>query len=306
MNDSILNKIKKAIHNPRKLAVYLLFQIAPILPDRFFIKILFRLRMGYKLNLDSPQTYSEKLQWLKLYNRKPEYTQMVDKFAAKEYVAKIIGQEYIIPTLGVWEKFDDIDFDKLPNQFVLKTTHGGGNTGVVICKDKSTLDRDAAKKKLDRSLKSDIYKSLKEWPYKNVAKRIIAEQFIESSERQDLADYKFFCFNGEPKFCQVIAGRESGTTTIDWYDKDWIHQDFHEPKNYPFSKEGHTKPSCFEEMLHLASKLSVGQPFLRVDFYEIDNQIKFGELTFFPTSGMGGFDPMEWDYKFGEWIKLPK
>lgn len=306
MNDSILNKIKKGIHNPRKLAVYILFQIAPILPDRFYIKILFRLKMGYKLNLDSPQTYSEKLQWLKLYNRKPEYTQMVDKYEAKKYVANIIGEEYIIPTLGVWDKFDDINIDKLPDQFVLKTTHGGGNTGVVICKDKSTLDRDAAKKKLDRSLKSDIYKSLKEWPYKNVAKRIIAEQFIESSERQDLADYKFFCFNGEPKFCQVIAGRESGTTTIDWYDKNWIHQDFHEPKNYPFSKEGHTKPSCFEEMLHLASKLSVGQPFLRVDFYEIDNQIKFGELTFFPTSGMGGFDPMEWDYKFGEWIKLPK
>ena len=306
MNDSILNKIKKGIHNPRKLSVYILFQIAPILPDRFYIKILFRLKMGYKLNLDSPQTYSEKLQWLKLYNRKPEYTQMVDKYEAKKYVANIIGEEYIIPTLGVWDKFDDINIDKLPDQFVLKTTHGGGNTGVVICKDKSTLDRDAAKKKLDRSLKSDIYKSLKEWPYKNVAKRIIAEQFIESSERQDLADYKFFCFNGEPKFCQVIAGRESGTTTIDWYDKNWIHQDFHEPKNYPFSKEGHTKPSCFEEMLHLASKLSVGQPFLRVDFYEIDNQIKFGELTFFPTSGMGGFDPMEWDYKFGEWIKLPK
>lgn len=306
MNKSFSNKIKEAIHNPRKLAVYILFQIAPILPDRFYIKILFRLKMGYKLNLDSPQTYSEKLQWLKLYNRKPEYTQMVDKYEAKKYVANIIGEEYIIPTLGVWDKFDDINIDKLPDQFVLKTTHGGGNTGVVICKDKSTLDRDAAKKKLDRSLKSDIYKSLKEWPYKNVAKRIIAEQFIESSERQDLADYKFFCFNGEPKFCQVIAGRESGTTTIDWYDKNWIHQDFHEPKNYPFSKEGHTKPSCFEEMLHLASKLSVGQPFLRVDFYEIDNQIKFGELTFFPTSGMGGFDPMEWDYKFGEWIKLPK
>ena len=304
-----MNKIKKLIryilYSPSKLSLAILTRFASIIPDKQYLKWLFRIYMGYKLDLKNPKTFSEKLQWLKLYNRKPDYAQMVDKYEAKKYVASIIGEEYIIPTLGVWEKFDNIDFDKLPDQFVLKTTHGGGNTGVVICKDKSTLDKDAAKRKLNRSLKSDIYKSLKEWPYKNVAKRIIAEQLIESSERQDLADYKFFCFNGEPKFCQVIAGRESGITTIDWYDKNWIHQDFHEPKNYPFSKEGHTKPSCFEEMLHLASKLSVGQPFLRVDFYEIDNQIKFGELTFFPTSGMGGFEPMEWDHKFGELIELP-
>ena len=303
-----MNKIKKLIryilYSPSKLSLAILTRVASIIPDKQCLKWLFRIYMGYKLDLKNPKTFSEKLQWLKLYNRKPEYTQMVDKYTAKEYVAKIIGEEYIIPTLGCWDKFDDIDFDKLPNQFVLKTTHGGGNTGVVICKDKSIFDKNKAKIRLEKSLKSDIYRSLKEWQYKNVTKRIIAEKFIESSKQQNLIDYKFFCFNGEPKYCQVIAGRESDTT-IDWYDNEWIHQDFHEPKDYPFSKDGHTKPSCFDEMLDLASKLSAGQPFLRVDFYEIDNQVKFGELTFFPTSGMGGFEPMEWDYKFGEWIKLP-
>lgn len=304
-----MNKLRRLIYclfnDRRTIKIGLLYKFAKFYSDEKFLKRLFKLEMGYELNLENPQTFSEKLQWLKLYNRKPEYTQMVDKYAVKEYVANIIGEEYIIPTLGVWDRVEDIDFDKLPNQFVLKTTHGGGNTGVVICKDKSTFDKNKAKIRLASSLKSDIYKSLREWPYKAVKKRIIAEVLIESKDGGDLPDYKFFCFNGEPKYCQVIAGRETGTTTIDWYDREWNHQLFHEPKNYPFSEKGHKRPNCLNEMWSLATKLSQGQPFLRVDFYEIDNAIKFGELTFFPTSGMGGFKPTEWDSKFGEWIKLP-
>lgn len=293
------------LHDQAKLGLAIITRLAPIIPDKQYLKWRFRLEMGYPLNLNNPKTFSEKLQWLKLYNRKPEYTLMVDKYAAKGYVANIIGDEYIIPTLGVWDRFEDIDFDKFPNQFVLKTTHGGGGGGVVICKDKTTFNIDKAKSILERSLKQDIYTSLKEWPYKNVKKRIIAEEFIET-DNGELKDYKLFCFNGIPRYCQVIAGRETDITTIDWYDREWNHQHFHEPKDYPFSEKGHSRPRCLDEMWNIATKLSQGQPFLRVDFYEISNTIKFGELTFFPTSGFGGFKPIEWDYKLGEWIKLPK
>lgn len=301
-----MDKIKRLfnylLHDRNKFFLAILIRCAKFYKsDEKYLRKLFRYTMGRELNLQNPQTFSEKLQWLKLYNRKPEYTRMVDKYAVKEYVANIIGEEYIIPTLGVWDKFDDIDFDSLPNQFVLKTTHGGGSTGVVICKDKSAFDKKRAKSRLEKSLKSDIYISLREWPYKNVKKHIIAEHFLIGNNQNDLPDYKFFCFNGEPQYCQVISGRNS-ITTIDWYDKNWIHQPFHEPKNYPFSKKEHSKPSCFNEMLVLAGKLSQGHPFLRVDFYEVNNKIKFGELTFFPTSGMGGFEPEKWDYEFGKMI----
>lgn len=307
----IISRLYTLIKSPTQLGAAILSRIAPIIPDRQYLKWMFRLKMGYKLNLDNPQTFSEKLQWLKLYNRKPEYTQMVDKYEAKKYVANIIGEEYIIPTLGVWDKFKDIDFDALPNQFVLKTTHGGGNTGVVICKDKASFDKAKAKQKLERSLKSDIYTSFREWPYENVKKRIIAEEYLSEeitleNPTGDIIDYKFFCFNGEAKYCQVIAGRDTGVTTIDWYDKEWNHQPFHEPKDYPFSIKAQNVPNCLIDMWKLAAKLSQGQPFLRVDFYEINNHVKFGELTFFPTSGMGGFSPEEWDYKLGELISIPK
>jgi hypothetical protein len=273
-------------------------------PDEDFIKRKYKLSFGKELNLDFPQTYNEKLQWLKLNYRKPIMTAMVDKYEVKKYIADLIGEEYIIPTLGVWDRFEDIDFDKLPNQFVLKCTHDSG--GVIICKDKSELNKTQAQKKLEKCLNRNYYYQNREWPYKDVKPRIIAEQYMEDESGYELKDYKFFCFDGKPKYCQVIAGRDSGVTTIDWYDKDWNHQPFQEPKDYPFSEQGHCKPHCLNEMWELAAKLSHELPFLRVDFYEISNSIKFGELTFFPTSGMGGFTPEEWDYTFGSWIKLPE
>lgn len=301
MEKTIADRIKLALREPKRVAVYMLCCIAPLLPDRLYLKWLFRLRMGYRLNLDNPQTFSEKLQWLKLYNRKPEYTQMVDKYEAKRYVAGIIGEEHIIPTLGVWNTVDDIDFDALPNQFVLKTTHGGGNMGVVICRDKSTFDIPKAKAKLRSSLNKCIYRQFREWPYKSVKRRIIAETLIGDGQ---IDDYKFFCFEGEVKLCQVISGRES-IMSIDFFDKEWRHQPFHEPKEYPFSAHEITKPKLYDKMWDIADRLCKEHHFIRVDLYEISGRIYFGELTFFPTSGMGGFDPKEWDYRFGEWIKLP-
>lgn len=297
----MIGKLKRAFLKPKRIFTYLLRIMAPIIPDRLYLKMLFRLQMGYNLNLDNPQTFSEKLQWLKLYNRKPEYTQMVDKYEAKKYVAGIIGEEYIIPTLGVWDSVDDIDFDALPNQFVLKTTHGGGNTGIVICRDKSTLDIPKAKAKLKKSLGKCIYRQFREWPYKNVKRRIIAETLIGDGL---MNDYKFFCFYGDVKLCQVISGRES-TMSIDFFDKEWRHQPFHEPKEYPFSTHEITKPKLYDKMWDIADRLCKEHHFIRVDLYEISGRIYFGELTFFPTSGMGGFDPKEWDYTLGQWIKLP-
>lgn len=285
----------------KSILILLVIKFGRILPDKVYIRIMYRLRMGRKLDLKNPKTFSEKLQWLKLYDRKPIYTTMVDKYAVKQYVAEKIGKEYVIPTLGVWNTVEEIEWDKLPNQFVLKVTHDSG--GVVICKDKTTFDIAYAKLVLRKALKHDYYYSHREWPYKNVKKRVIAEKYMEDTKNKDLLDYKLFCFNGIPKYCQVISDRNT-TMSIDFYDALWEHQPFHEPRIYPFSKTPHEVPLNYTKMMELASMLSKGFRFLRVDFYEINGKIYFGELTFYPTSGMGGFDPKEYDSLFGELIVL--
>lgn len=274
--------------------------------DKTYVKLQYFFRLHKKLNLNNPQTFSEKLQWLKLFYHKKEHQIMVDKYAVKEYVANIIGEEYIIPTIGVWDNPEDIDWECLPEKFVLKTTHGGGNVGVLVCKDKKTFNKENSINKLSKALKQDIYKDLREWPYLDAKKRILAEELLEDIHNpSDLPDYKFFCFNGDPKYCQVISNR--GTSmTVDFFDKEWKHQPFHEPKHYPFSSKNISAPSQHLKMLELASKLSKGHPFLRVDFYEVNGKVFFGELTFFPTSGFGGFNPEEWNNKFGSWIQLPE
>jgi len=423
-------------------------KVGHLFGDEIYLKVRFRLLMGKKLDLKNPQTFSEKLQWLKLYDRRPEYTKMVDKYAVKEYVAGIIGEEYIIPTLGVWDKPEDIEWDKLPNQFVLKTTHGGGSLGVVICKDKTTFDHENAIKRLKKNMKGSDWRIQMEWPYKNVPHRIIAEKYIEPApdindladykffcfdgevkglfvatdrhkegedvkfdffdaefnhlpfkqghenanpypkkpsnfelmiqaaaklskgyphlrvdmydigdkvlfgeitmyhfeglvpfrpeswdkvfgdmltlpgqklggviikqlgdnaleiHQSDLPDYKFFCFNGEPRYCQVISGRNK-TMSIDFFDNQWSHQPFHEPKKYPFAQDEPKKPANFEKMWNLSRCLAQGRAFSRIDFYETKGRVYFGEITFFPTGGIGGFDPEEWDKVFGDMISLP-
>lgn len=304
-----LSRVIGVIKNPRRIIVGLLRRTAKIWPDKLYLQLLYYFEMGQKLDLKNPQTFTEKLQWLKLYNRRPEYTTMVDKYAVKEYVAEKIGDEYIIPTLGVWNRVEDIDWDALPNQFVLKTTHGGGSGGVVICKDKTTFNRQEACQKLQHSLNSDIYINLREWPYKDVPKRIIAEMFMMESRSQiedcDLADYKFYCFNGEPTYCQVIRDRRT-KETIDFYDMEWNHMPF--VGLNPIVCNGDTpvaKPTNIDDMIEVCRNLSKDIPFARVDLYVIDDKVYFGEITFFPASGIGGFEPEEWDEKLGNMIKLP-
>ena len=274
------------------------------MPDVIFTKMIFRAMLGYKLDLKNPRTFNEKLQWLKLYDRKPEYTIMVDKYAVKKYVAGKIGAEYIIPTLGVWDKAEDIDFNQLPNQFVLKTAHGGGGGGVVICKDKTKLDRSEVVKKLKKSLSQDIYKSLREWPYKNVPKRIIAEKYMEDISTKELRDYKFFCFDGVVKALFVAMERSTGDVKFDYFDSDFNHLDI--VQVHPMSGRKIEKPKTFDEMKKLAAKLSEGSPHVRVDFYEINGKVYFGELTFTHHGGITPFHPQKWDRIFGDWLELPK
>ena len=268
-----------------------------------FLKRMYRIQMGRELNLENPQTYTEKLQWLKLNDHRPEYTRMVDKFAAKEYVAEKIGSEYVIPLLGVWDRVEDIDFEKLPQQFVLKTTHDSG--GLVICKDKAKLDIPAAKRKLRHFQKRNYYDHNREWPYKHVLHRIIAEGYMEDTAQGELRDYKFFTFGGEPKVLYIAQGRGRGEPTVaDFFDMEFNHLPFtidHDMATMPPEK-----PKNFELMKKLAATLSEGTPQLRVDFYEVDGKVYFGEMTFFHCSGMEAFHPESWDQKFGDWVILPE
>ena len=304
---AIMNFIRKFIkyllHNPSAIAIALLRRLSFAIPDRPYLKMMFRLKMGYPLDLNNPKTFSEKLQWLKLYNRKPEYTRMVDKYAVKDYVAKVIGEEYIIPTIGVWDRFEDIDFNILPEQFVLKTTHGGGSGGVVICNNKQTFNIDAAKEKLNHSLKTDIYKYLREWPYKNVEKRIIAEQYMQDTDSDELKDYKFFCFNGKVQFFKIDFDRFEGHRA-NYYDNKGKILTLREVDLLPPVPGKVKVPDNLNEMIKIVEILSEGIPFIRIDLYDINRRIYFGEMTFFPASGLGKFSPAEADKKIGEFLHL--
>lgn len=272
------------------------------LNDENYLKLMYWAKTGKKLNLDNPVTFNEKLQWLKLHNQKPEYSKMVDKYEAKKWVAERIGDEYVIPTLGVWDSFDEIDFDRLPNQFVLKCTHDSG--GLVICKDKNTLDKAKAKKKIESSLKRNYFLVGREYPYKNVKPRIIAEQYMEDMTTHELRDYKIFTFDGVAKALFITSNRQAGKTTADYFDIDFKPLDF--TWGYPHSKVMPSKPNSFDQMVDIAERLAKDTVELRVDFYEVNGKAYFGEMTFFDGSGFDSFNPEEWDRKFGDMIKLPE
>lgn len=293
--------IKNLLTHPMSYAIRILGNILPDMPDTnaFYLKVLYRYTMKKKLNLKDPQRYNEKMQWLKLHDRNPEYIKMVDKYEAKKYVADKIGESYIIPTLGVWDRFDDIDFESLPQQFVLKCTHDSG--GVVVVKDKKDFDVAAAKKLINRHLKRNYFWHTREYPYKDIKPRIIAEQYMIDESGTELKDYKFLTFSGKVKTLFVATDREKGVR-YDFYDTDFNHLPLNEYEN---AGREIAKPAGFEEMKVLSEKLSAGIPHLRVDFYDINGKVYFGELTFYHLSGMEHFEPEEWDYTFGEWLQLP-
>ncbi len=298
-----INSVSYWLRNPNAFWRGLLLFLSPVFPDKLYLSFMIRNDCGYWPNWKHPQTFNEKLNWLKLYDRRPEYTMMVDKFAVKDYVKSIIGEKYIIPTIGVWDKPEDIEWDTLPDRFVLKTTHAGGSEGVVICSDKASFNRQKAIDKLKKSMKKDISLSLREWPYKRVPRRIIAEQFIEG-DGGDLPDYKFFCFNGEVKALFVGTERSSGDVKFDFYDSSFNHLSL--VQSHPMSGKELLKPDNFDEMKEVASMLSRGIPHVRVDLYSVKNRIYFGELTFFHHGGITPFHPEKWDYTFGDWINLPE
>lgn len=272
-----------------------------LIPDKLYLQLLYRRIFNKKLDLEHPKTFNEKLQWMKLYDRRPIYTTMVDKYAVKKYVADIIGEEYIIPTLGVWDKPEDIEWDKLPNQFVLKCTHDSG--GLVICRDKSKLDKEAAMNKLRKSLQRNYYKAGREWPYKNVPRRILAEKYMEVAPNVgDLPDYKVFNFNGEPKLVEIDYNRFVNHMR-DVYTIDWEKTDI--KIDYPSDDRAFEKPEVLGELKDLCSRLSAGIPFVRSDFYIVDNKLYFGELTFFPDAGFVHLDPEEYQKTLGDWIAIP-
>lgn len=289
---------------PKHLGASMLQHFGGWIPDRIYLQLLFRLKMDYRLDLKNPRTYCEKQQWLKLYDRRPEYSKMVDKYYVKEYVAGIIGKEHVIPTYGVWDTPDAIEWDRLPDRFVLKTTHGGGGCGVIICQNKACLDKNAVICKLQSAMKYDIYKSLREWPYKRIPHRIIAEQLLEEdAEGGDVPDYKFYCFNGEPKVL-LIASNRFTAHNFDYFDMEF--------KKLPItssyggnSEVAFAKPTRFEEMKAIASTLSKGIPHVRVDLYFSCKKVYFGELTFFDSSGFDNLSSESLDREWGDWIHLP-
>ena len=275
------------------------------LSDEKFIKKAYKVRMGKELSLENPLTYNEKLQWLKLNDRNPIYTQMVDKYEVKKFVASEIGEKYVIPTLGVWDKFEEIEFDKLPNQFVLKCTHNSG--GLVICKDKSKLNLEKAKKTISRSLAFDYYYNSREWPYKNVKPRIIAEQYMENADGSAIDDYKIQCFDGVVDNIMVCVGRfEKSGVRYHYFDKEWNYLPYCPYEGVSSENISIAPPDHLKEMLEIAEKLSKGIPQLRVDLYEIKGQVYFGELTFFTSSGFDTTITEEADKILGKKLVLSK
>lgn len=271
-------------------------------PDEPFLKLKFRQSLGKRLDLTHPQTYNEKIQWLKLHDRDPLYSRLVDKYEVRSYIAEKLGEDYLIPLVGgPWNSPEEIDFDALPDQFVLKCTHDSG--GLIVCRDKSALDREQACSRLSASLARNYYWSKREWPYQNVRPRILAEQYMQDGETPNLNVYKILNFGGEPRIIQTIQNDKTARETIDYFDTDWTLLNLRQ--GFPNSETPLPRPKTLEAMLTAAARLSVGFPTLRTDFYEINGRVYFSEITFYTDSGLCPFEPPEWDMLLGLWTRLP-
>lgn len=295
----IKSKIIHFFHDPEIIInKFLNSKISHILTDEAFLKLRYKVNLKKRLDLKNPLTFNEKLQWLKIYDRKPEYVSMVDKYRVREIIKKIIGGEYLVPLLGVWDDFDQIDFERLPDTFVLKCNHDSGST--KIC-NKQEINISELKKYYNKKISDNLFWWGREWPYKNVQPKIIAEQFLDD---EDLNDYKFMCFNGKVKCSFICSERFSSKGLhVTFFDRNWNPMPFE--RHYPKSSRNFPKPINYEKMIELAELLSKNVPFLRVDFYNVRGKIYFGELTFFPGAGFEEFTPNIWDYTLGSWLELP-
>lgn len=299
--NKIISNLKKIYKEPLSIVRYFASKgILNWLPDRPYLNLLFYSKMGTKLDLKNPKTFNEKLQWLKLYDRNPLYTKLVDKYEVRKYIAETIGEEYLIPLIGVWDKFEEIDFSKLPNKFVLKCTHDSG--GVVICKDKNNFDIETARKKINKALKRNYYYVHREWPYKNVKPRIICEEFISDKETTP-DDYKVLCFNGKAKLIMVHIDRY-GNHKLDNYDINWNKTTL--AKDGPMSDSVYDKPKQFDNMISLSEILASNMSHARIDWFIVRDKLYFGEITLYEAGGFDNFDNKQDDYILGSWIDLSK
>ena len=272
--------------------------------DKDYLVNLGKFRLKKIMNLDNPKTFNEKVNWLKLYDKNQLYPILADKYLVKFYISKTIGEQYVIKTLQVYDRADDIDFSILPSKFVLKCNHDSGS--VIIVRDKNQINEDVIKKKLNKKLDVTYSDTNKEWVYSKINRKIICEEYLEQEGSDSLTDYKFYCFNGEPKFLYVSKGLENhSTATISFYDMKMNLLPFHRP-DFKQNKEGECRPKNWEEMIQIARKLSNGIPFVRVDLYSIQNKIYFSEFTFFPCGGFMRFVPDRWDLLIGNMLELPK
>jgi len=286
-------KCQRIIYKLAKLNVF------NFLSDERYLKMCHFLFLSKKLDLEKPVGFNDKIQWLKLNDRKEEYTKLVDKVTVRQYISKYFGEKYLIPIYGIYENFDDINFNELPQQFVLKCNHDSG--GVIICKDKSRFDILKAKKKINKILKRNYYLIGREYPYKNVKPKILIEKYMTNSENKELMDYKLFCFNGKVKMILVCSNRSVNLNKT-FFDTDWNFIDLIEG-NHPNDKLI-KKPKHLSEMIEMAEKIAINKKFVRVDFYEIDEKMYFGEITFYPNSGYEVFEPKDYELKLGELIEL--
>ncbi|WP_432694254.1 ATP-grasp fold amidoligase family protein [Priestia aryabhattai] len=300
----MLRKLLKAIKSPKLIILQILVsRIFRFIPDDMYLRIVYKLRTNKTLNLKKPVTFNEKVQWLKINDRKDEYSILVDKYTVRNYIADRLGEEYLIPLLGVYQNFSEINFGTLPKRFVLKPTHTSGD--VYICKNKDELDFEELEKIIDKWMKKDYFWLHREWPYKNVKPKIICEEYMIDNYKKDLIDYKFMCFNGEVKCVFVCQDRNSSEgLKIDIYNKEWDLLPFQRP-THPNSNKKVEKPKNYKKMIEFAEMLSKEFYFLRVDFYEINQKIYFGELTFYPGAGFEEFSPEDSNLLLGKWINIP-
>ena len=298
-----MQKLTHYFTHPNDIRIGLLDRFGNWIPDKMFLKAKFKILMGYPLNLNHPKTFAEKLQWLKLYDRKSVYHQMVDKVDSKVLISSIIGDGYTIPTLGVYDEFEQINWDELPQQFILKATHDSGSYFIV--QDKNAIDKQKCKERLYIHWNKDYYNNHREWQYKGLRSRIIAEPLIANPKQ--LQEYKFFCFNGEPRLYQTCYDRDKslGGAILNFYDMNCNLLDMHDKGHSRISDIKTPKPHDFDKMVEFGRLLSKGMYFLRVDFYEVNGKLFVGELTLHENAGYCSFEPDQWDYTLGEWLRLP-